>query len=218
MNSIKIFDKYAQEYDLWFQRNRAVYESELMALKALTPKSGKGLEVGIGTARFSSPLGIKIGIDPAMNMLLIAKKRKIKVCMAKAEMLPFKDNCFDFVLIVSVLCFLTDPFQALKEAKRVIKDGGRIIIGMIDRGSRLGKLYESKKEKSKFYSYARFYSVKEVLFWLKGLGFKILSIYQTIFQDPKLITRSEPIKEGYGEGGFIAISAKKLSQSNPLLC
>lgn len=213
MNSIKVFEKYAKEYDLWFEKNRSVYESELIALRTLIPKHGKGLEIGVGTGRFSSLLGIKIGIDPAINMLLIAKERDIEVCRAKAEMLPFKDCCFDFILMVTVLCFLDDLFQALREAKRVIKGGGHIIIGMIDRESELGKLYESKRKKSKFYSYARFYSVKEVLSWLKKIGFKVLSIYQTIFQDPKLIIKPEPIKKGYGEGGFIAISAKK---SNPL--
>lgn len=41
--------------------------------------------------------------------------------------------------MVTVLCFLKDPFRALKEAKRVLKPQGKLIIGMIDPDSPLGR-------------------------------------------------------------------------------
>jgi len=195
-NNIKAFERHAEEYDLWFEKNSFTYESELMLLNKIVPKSGKGLEIGVGTGRFSSALGIKLGIDPAFNMLLIAKKRGIKIFTAKAEALPFKDNSFDFLMMVTVLCFLPYPLTALREAKRVIKNKGYIIIGMIDKENVLGQLYESKKKESKFYGCAKFYSVKNVLSWLRELKFHVLNIYQTIFQVPEFIKRAEPIKEG----------------------
>jgi len=73
--SIQAFEMYANEYDHWFEKNRPAYESEIALLKKLIPDTGIGLEIGIGTGRFSYVLGIEWGIDPAHNMLLLAKKR-----------------------------------------------------------------------------------------------------------------------------------------------
>ena len=163
----------------------------------------------MGTGRFAVPLGIRIGVEPAKAMADIAQKRGIKVYKAKAEKLPFDDSSFDFVLIVVTICFVQDPIQALREAKRVLKPGGYIIIGMIDKESFLGKLYESKKKESKFYRHANFYSTRQVLDWLKNFEFEHIKTCQTIFKNPKKITAVEPVKEGHGEGGFVVITAQK---------
>jgi len=211
MNSIEIFEKHAQEYDKWFDKNRFVYESEILALRNLVPKEGKGLEVGAGTGRFAVPLGVKVGVEPAKAMANIARKRGIEVYEAAAEELPFNRASFDFVLLVTTICFLQNPVQALQEAKRVLKSGGCIIIGMIDKESLLGKTYEQKKRNSKFYRYANFYSVDQVLEWLKLLNFGNVMTCQTVFNGTEKITSIEPVKDGHGEGGFAVISAKKES-------
>jgi len=209
MDCTEIFEKYAQEYDEWFEVNRFAYESEVRALKMFIPKKSKGLEVGVGTGRFAVPFGIRVGVKPAKAMADITQKRGIEVYKAEAEKLPFDDSSFDFVLIVVTICFVQDPIQALREAKGVLKPGGYIIMGVIDKESFLGKLYESKKKESKFYRHANFYSIRQVLDWLIKLEFEHIKTYQTIFKNPNEITAIEPVKEGYGEGGFIVISAQK---------
>lgn len=209
MKSIKIFEELAQEYDEWFEKNKFVYESEIKALKKFIPKDSKGLEVGVGTGRFAIPLGIKVGVEPAKAMADIARKRGIKVYETRAEELHFNDEQFDFVLMVTTICFLENPVQALQEVRRVLKSGGYAIIGMIDKDSHLGKIYESKKHDSKFYRYAHFYSVDQVVGWLRELGYGNIKICQTIFKNPKEINVIESIKEGYGEGGFVVIKANK---------
>jgi ubiquinone/menaquinone biosynthesis C-methylase UbiE len=145
-----IFENSAREYDDWFVRNESAYRSELAAVKAFLPPGGRGLEIGMGTGRFAAPLGIEVGVEPARAMAAIAKKRGIKVLEAYAEELPFEDESFDFILMVTVLCFLADPFRALREATRVLKPQGRLIIGMIDPDSPLGRAYEANKNKSNF--------------------------------------------------------------------
>ena len=150
-----------------------------------------------------------MGVEPAKAMAAIARQRGIKVLEAYAEALPFEDASFDFVLMVTVLCFLADPFQALREATRVLKPRGRLIIGLIDPDSPLGRAYEASKEKSKFYRQARFYTVSQVLIWLKDLGYQTPQTCQTIFQDRSASTEPEPIKAGHGEGGFVVIAAQK---------
>ena len=80
---------------------------------------------------------------------------------------------------------------------------------MLDKDSPLGKLYEIKKNSSKFFKHAVFYSVDQILEWLNTLEYDHIQAFQTIFHKPEEITALEPIKDGYGEGLFVVISAQK---------
>src|SRR3972149_5949690 len=205
---MNVFEEAALEYDEWFETHEWVYKSEVEAIKNLIPETGEGIEIGVGTGRFSVPFGIKVGVEPAKAMAEIARKRGIHVYEAKAENLPFHANSFDFALMVTTLCFLEDTFHALKEIKRILKPTGKIVIGMLDEDSPPGKLCEEKRKKSKFYRDARFYSVNQVLDWLKKLKFNNLQTVQTIFKNPDKIQSLEPIEKGFGKGLFVVISAK----------
>jgi ubiquinone/menaquinone biosynthesis C-methylase UbiE len=207
--NIHVFETCANEYDRWFETHTYAYESEVLAVRSLLPRSGKGLEVGVGTGRFASRVGIKVGVEPAQAMASIARQRGIEVYEARAEALPFADESFDFVLMVTTVCFLNDPLHALREAWRVLKPRGPTVIGMIDKDSHLGKSYEAKKSRSTFYRYAHFYSVTQVIEWLKRSGFGEIKTRQTIFKLPREMTAVEPVKDGYEEGGFAVIAAQK---------
>ena len=209
MARTKPFEEHPFQYEDWFQRNKFAYESELQAISSQLPERRDGVEIGVGSGRFAAPLGIKIGVEPAGNMSKIARTRGIEVIEGVAEALPFHDFHFDFVLMVTTICFLDDVEVALKEAYRVIKQNGSLIIGFVDKNSSLGKLYLKHKNESVFYELATFYSVDEVVCYLKNTGFSDFCFSQTIFQDLKEIGGIEPIKEGYGEGSFVVISAIK---------
>ncbi|MGA9079843.1 MAG: class I SAM-dependent methyltransferase [Halobacteriota archaeon] len=207
--NIHVFEKHALEYDRWFETHTYAYESEVLAIRSLLPRGGNGLEVGIGTGRFASQVGIKVGVEPAHAMASIARQRGIRVYETGAEGLPFADESFDSVLMVTAICFFSNPLQALWETRRVLKPLGQIVIGMIDKDSPLGKSYGAKKSKSTFYRYAHFYSVMQVINWLMQSGFGAIKTRQTIFKLPKDMTAIEPVKDGYGEGGFVIIAAQK---------
>ena len=59
------FEKYHDRYEQWFEEHRTAYVSELLALRPFVPWEGRGLEIGVGTARFAAPLGVQCGIDPS---------------------------------------------------------------------------------------------------------------------------------------------------------
>ena len=81
IDSWEAFDKYAEEYDAWYEKYKPVYESELAALKVFlykNPENLKALEIGIGTGRFAYPFGIKIGLDPSRPMAKLQKGVALK--------------------------------------------------------------------------------------------------------------------------------------------
>lgn len=136
------------------------------------------------------------------------EKGGIEVIEGVAESLPFPDLQFDFVLMVTTLCFLDNIEIAFKEVHQVLKPSGLFIIEFIDAESPLGKLYEMHKNESTFYHQAKFYTVKQVISLLKKSPFKDLRLKQTLFKPLNQIKNVETIKEGQGKGSFIVIRGK----------
>jgi ubiquinone/menaquinone biosynthesis C-methylase UbiE len=201
-----VFDTHAQEYDAWFERHQALYQSELLALRELVPASGKGVEIGVGSGRFAEPLDITTGVEPSAAMAVLARLRGIQVTEAIAEALPFQDQTFDYAVFVTTLCFVDSVSAALAEAYRIIRPGGSIIIGLINKDSELGKQYESKKQQSIYYRDAQFVEIEYVTAVLTDLGFVELIWRQTLFAGlaEDEIQVSEP---GYSSGGFVIVKA-----------
>lgn len=202
-----IFDRYYMKYDGWYDRNKFAYLSELEAVKKVLPKKGKGLEIGVGTGRFAVALDIKYGIDPSKNMIKLARQRGVDAKLASGERLPFRNDVFDYAAIIITLCFVRNPQKVLKEAGRILKKKGKIVIGIIDKDSFLGKFYQKKK--SIFYGQANFFNVKDVTGLLDAEGFDRFSYYQTIFKFPDEVNSIEKPQKGFGKGGFVVIKAVK---------
>jgi SAM-dependent methyltransferase len=209
MENVRVFDLFAQEYDEWFEKYPFVYNSELEALRRVIPKKGRGLEIGVGTGRFALPFGVKEGVEPAKAMTEISRNRGITVYETVAEEATFDSETYDFVTMITTICFLKDPLKVFMKVKIILKPHGSFIIGLIDKNSKLGNYYESKKKDNIFYKHANFYSTKRVLDWLEKINFKNIQVYQTIFKLPKEITEIEPVRKGYGKGGFVVIHAQK---------
>ncbi len=119
MPKTKCFDEYYERYEQWFDDNRYTYLSELEAVRHFVPKRGKGIEIGIGSGKFAEPLGIKIGIEPSLNMRKLAEKKGIQTVEGVAEALPMNDSTFNYVLMVTTICFVDDIRQSFREARRI---------------------------------------------------------------------------------------------------
>jgi SAM-dependent methyltransferase len=209
MPKVKPFEKNADRYEEWFLENVFAYVSEVKAVKALLPPKGEGMEIGVGTGRFAAPLGIRLGVEPSKAMGKVAQKRGIDVIEGVAEALPFEDSRFDFALMVTALCFLDDMEISLKEGYRVLKPGGFLLVGFVDRESPLGKVYQKRKKDSLFYKEANFYSADEVTSFMKKAGFQDFAFTQTIFHDLDQMNEADPVKKGRGEGSFVVIRGRK---------
>ena len=202
-----MFDKYYKKYDAWYDRNKFAYLSELKAVKKVLPRRGKGLEIGVGTGRFAHALGVTIGIDPSKNMIKIARQRGVDARLGSGERLPFKNSTFDYAAIIITICFVKDPQKVLKEALRILKKNGKLIIGIINKDSFLGEFYQKKK--SIFYKKANFFNIREVTNLLKNTGFSKFRYYQTLYKIPGEINSIQKPKKGFDQGGFVVISGEK---------
>ena len=203
------FDKYPSRYERWFDINKYVYESELEAVRELMPEQGRGIEIGVGSGRFAAPLGISCGVEPSEEMAALAGEKGIEVVRGVAEDLPLDDSSFDFALMVTTVCFLDDVAAAFSEVYRILNPGGSFITGFVDKQSRIGKLYQLKKERSRFYGEAVFYSAAEIISYLMGAGFRDFESVQTLFGDISEVVEVQPVREGFGEGSFVVIRGFK---------
>ena len=101
-------------------------------------KNHKILDVGCangGFLRYLYKQGLRnlYGIDPTVKFIKNAKiKTKYHISVGSADSIPFKDDMFDVVVIDNVIEHLANPVKAIKEARRVLVDGGVLCVGAPD--------------------------------------------------------------------------------------
>jgi SAM-dependent methyltransferase len=209
MSNVAAFEELAAAYDAWFDRHDDLYRAELEAVCSLLPAGGHGVEIGVGTGRFAARLGIPVGVEPSPSMAALARQRGVEVHVGGAETLPSADSSVDYVLMVTVICFLDDVGKAFREAHRVLKLRGCLVVAFIDKESALGRQYALRKEQSQFYRDATFYSVDAVESLLLDVGFSDFVYRQTLLTDA---ASSLTVKDGHGSGGFVVIRAHKIKE------
>jgi len=163
-------DARTYERSLNQRSNRLLVDLEHKLLfDLLKPVPGKtALAVGCGTGASIAPLveaGVRItGLDPSPYMLDIASKKfghRVDLHRGVAEDLPFDDNSFNYVCLITTLEFVDNPLKALEEACRVARN--KIFIGVMNRYAIRGIQLRIKGIfKKTYYNHARFYSVWEL--------------------------------------------------------
>ncbi|MEZ5335674.1 MAG: class I SAM-dependent methyltransferase [Methanolobus sp.] len=203
------YDTHARNYDNWYDRNMAVYTSEMEAIRKLMP-SGVGkkcIEIGVGTGRFASKLGISCGLDPSVSMLEISTERKIRCIKGVSESIPVKSSSMELALIVTGFC-LMDADRTLEEVHRILAPEGFFIIAFVEKNSLLGKKYRKKAPKSRFYRNVAFRTAEEIISLLEEHELGDITVMQTLFKPLNLIRRPEEAEKGFGKGSLIVLRAR----------
>jgi len=132
------YDRLAEIYD---RRWHSYITTTLIFLKEYLQLSGGEalLDIACGTGELERILvndypNLNItGVDISDKMLEVARSKfpdrdRLKFLKASADLLPFPDSSFDFVITASAFHYFDSPIEALREMRRVLKPNGKLII------------------------------------------------------------------------------------------
>ena len=210
MSTAWLFDQYASRYDEWYSRHPGIAASELDTIRKLMPRSGVGLEVGVGTGFFASKLGVLFGVDPSIEMLAYAHHRGVWVVQGIGEALPIRSSSLTYVLIVVTLCFADNPDALLKETWRVLMPCGVAITCIVPRDSVWGEYYQQRARSGHpIYAAARFYTLKELEKMALSAGFVVEERLATLTYTPWEEERYEKPSTSVDGRGFVCLRLRK---------
>jgi ubiquinone/menaquinone biosynthesis C-methylase UbiE len=208
-----VFDEeVVSQYEAWYEtpEGRRADELEKAALSQLLesfPQARSVLEVGCGTGHFTRWLDQQglaaVGVDLSAEMLAEAQRLDgVTLVRGDAHRLPFADDAFDLVALVTTLEFLDRPREAIAEALRVGRRG--LLLGVLNRWSLLGlKRRWMELFQPTVYHTAHFYGVGELKRLLNSVaGAKARMVWRTT-----LFPSQWPCPQStWPWGGFIAMA------------
>lgn len=119
-----------------------VVRRRLENFRALDPKPGERvLDLGCGSgfltaeiARAVGDAGHVLGVDPSPDMRAGAEENcagfgKVQIAAGDAGAIPAEDGAFDKIVSLQVFEYLDDVPTALAEVSRVLRPGGRLVVG-----------------------------------------------------------------------------------------
>jgi SAM-dependent methyltransferase len=230
-----LFDEFADAYDRWFMQNENVLLSEVLLVRRALQDCGETLSVGCGSGLFEQilrsrfALDIRNGAEPSEAMARIAGQRGMQVRIAPAEQLMFPDGAFDTVLMNGVPSYLVELAPAFREARRVLKQGGHLVVLDVGAEGSYGLLYRlaghlgswdhpqlqgCKPEVPyplELAAHANWRTTPAKIEVLLRLGFGKPETFQTLTRHPAYSNKSveEPC-DGFDRGDYVAIRAEKV--------
>lgn len=207
------FETGAAEYDGWYDSafGAAVLRAEVACLEPLVPRSGApSLEVGVGTGRFADALGVTVGLDPSAEMLALAAARQVEAVRGVAEALPFRDGVFQASMFVTTLEFVADVASTLREATRVTRPDGVVVIGFIPASGAWAAQYrEQAASGESVFASAHFFDLDELRQVAGEAGFVDRATRSALLDGPDLTPRDE-VAEGFvPDAGFAAVAFER---------
>lgn len=228
------FDEFANEYDEWFMNNENLFETELKLVADTLKDAGRILSIGCGSAFFEKSLrdeyGINIvkGIEPAVAMAEIARKRGFEVEIGTGEDADYGVGLYDTVLFNGCPCYMNDLGLALRKAKDALVPGGKVVVIDVPKESSFGTMYNlamtlgtwdhpllnDTKPLDEYpielVKEAKWRTTADKSEVIEESGFTILGYRQTLTTLPHYahLQVEEPI-DGYDKGSYVAIIAQK---------
>ncbi|MGH9555519.1 MAG: class I SAM-dependent methyltransferase [Terriglobales bacterium] len=156
-----------------------------MALQLLELQADDSvLEIGfghgktLGKAAETVERGFLAGVDPSQDMWSVATRRhrrliaegRVELKLGDSRKIPYEDQHFTRVFSVNTIYFWPDPAEDFREIRRVLRSGGRFVLGFHPRDERVLADFPA--------SVYKFYSPGEVESLLQGAGFEQVRIVE----------------------------------------
>lgn len=198
-NLVKWYDKTAEKYDSWDDKEN--YSEEMKSIEKLlsVKKDEKLLDVATGTGNYLVMAARKgavcYGIDITPKMIKVAQK-KIKemnlknikeIKIGDAQDLEYENRFFDWVLCIGMLEYypLEVIENVLREFKRVLKKDGKAIVDFPD--SKNSEAYEFKKKSESVNTTVFIYERDVVRKIIENVGFDILKTRKAEIEEQFLL-------------------------------
>ncbi len=155
-DGITAFAAAAATYETWFASPLGswVDQQQGEALAGLLSEVPRGvvLDIGAGTGHSAAQLarwGHRVmAVEPSGAMRHVGQHHTTTLhvhwCAGRAETLPFRAGSCDGALLFTTLEFVQQPLLALHEARRVVRDGGWIVVGFLHACSPWTALYRHR--------------------------------------------------------------------------
>ncbi len=207
----------AARYEGWYEgqgRLADILEKQLLAkLLADFPQAQTVLEVGCGTGHFTRWWAEQklraVGIDISEVMLAEARRRDgVEYVQGDAQALPYSDQTWDLVAMITTLEFVSDPERALAEAIRAARQG--LLLGVLNRWSLLTLRY--RRSGKPLWKSAHFFTPGELKRLVQRIAAKRLQGVRwrtTLWPVPFLKDLPLPF------GGFIGMAVGLAEESQP---
>ncbi len=178
------FAPVAEVYEAWYGTPLGAYAvaEEEKALRGLLVPGESLLEVGAGTGywlrRLDYPRRVALEPSPAMRRVGERLTPGVEWVAGVGEALPFPERVFDVVLVFTVLEFAQDPPRVLREAERVLRPGGALIVGILEALSPWAALYRRLGEEGRPpWPGARFWTREDLFAWLGPPEAEVGAVY-----------------------------------------
>jgi len=117
----------------WYAGRRKILASFIEDIcSRVTDRRPRILDVGCGTGAnllMLSKFGDAEGVDVSEDALAFCRERGLEnVKLGAAEQLPYEDGTFDLVTALDVVEHLDDDLAGLREMRRVLRPGGRVLL------------------------------------------------------------------------------------------
>ena len=177
--SQEFFDRHARQWDDLARTLLPVPEYR-QRLLGLVPQGAAVLEIGTGTGGLLTELAARaskvIGVDHSPAMLEEAQRRLVECAVSGVELrlgemshLPLPDASVDCVVASMVLHHAADPATVLTEIRRVLTDGGMLLLADLAR-------HEREAAREQLADQWLGFEEVELHSWLKNAGFSAVTI------------------------------------------
>ncbi len=197
------FASLADRYDDWGKTalgrlTENLERRHLLDLLDVPPRGLRVLDVGCGTGSWAGELGrlgARVwGVDRSPAMIEAARRKatrqggnggSVEFLVGDARRLPFSDARFDLVTALLMLEWSEDPEMVMREAARVTRPGGRVLVAILNRRSlwTLRRRLTSWRHPS-VYGAAQFLTREELLAHLEQAGLRPARVRSAVYYPP----------------------------------